>query len=343
MPREALPRLDTDPALRARLLPYCRLAPGEVWEDELHGHRVGVLDATDGAAVSRLTGGLRYELSIHDPPYNVRIGAGGAGSPGAAEPPGGAAAAPRSEAGAADPPPLGVRDPESYAAFSRAWIANAVAALADNAHFYLWTGADQRAGFHPLAELMLILREFEELTSRSMVTLRNQRGYGTSKNWMAVRQELLYYTRGNPDFAVQYTDIPRILRGYYKTVSGTRTENTARSRSPSIRPGNVWVDIQQVFYRREENVPGAYAQKPLDAVRRIIRSAPPAAGAPGGAPVLDLFAHSGTTLLAAELEGRVCHTADIDPVFAELTIRRLEHYRQFGRTGWQWRSPFPEL
>ena len=41
------------------------------------------------------------------------------------------------------------------------------------------------------------------------------------------------------------------------------TENIERGKSPNIRPGNVWVDIQQVFYRMEENVPGCYAQKPL--------------------------------------------------------------------------------
>ncbi len=310
MPREALPRLDTHPDLHAALLPYCRLGVGDIWEDEASGHRVGVIDAADTAAVQKLTRGHRYALSIHDPPYNVHI------------------------SGAATPA-LGARSVDAYLAFSRAWISNAVAALADHAHFYLWTGADQRAGFHPLPELMLLLREFEELDARSMITLRNQRGYGTRKNWMAVRQELLYYTRGTPAFEVQYTTIPRLLRGYYKTVGGERTENGARNRSPFIRPGNVWVDLQQVFYRLEENVPGAYAQKPLGAVRRIVRSAPTAS-------VLDLFAHSGTSLLAAELEGRRCDTADIDPVFAEITIRRLEHYRRTGRTGWQWHSPFPE-
>ena len=35
--------------------------------------------------------------------------------------------------------------------------------------------------------------------------------------------------------------------------------------------------------------------------------------------------------------------ADIDPVYAELTIRRLERLRKTGKAGWQWDSPFPEL
>ena len=59
--------------------------------------------------------------------------------------------------------------------------------------------------------------------------------------------------------------------------------------------------------------------------------------------VLDLFAHSGTTLLACERQNRRCFTADIDPLFCEITIRRLEHFRRTGRTGWQYDNAFPEL
>ena len=60
--------------------------------------------------------------------------------------------------------------------------------------------------------------------SRSFITMRNQRGYGTQKNWMSVRQELLYYTKGKLEFYInaEYTDIPKILKGYYKTVNGKK-------------------------------------------------------------------------------------------------------------------------
>jgi len=170
--------------------------------------------------------------------------------------------------------------------------------------------------------------------------MRNQRGYGTLKNWMAVRQELLYYTKGNAVFNVEaeYTDIPKILRGYYKKVNGTLTENLERSKSENIRAGNVWVDIQQVFYRMEEKVPGCYAQKPLKAIERIV-----SASSNAGDIAIDFFAHAGTTLIACEKLNRRCFTADINPIFAEITIRRLEHYRQTGQTGWQFKTPFPEV
>ncbi|MBI5726053.1 MAG: site-specific DNA-methyltransferase, partial [Planctomycetes bacterium] len=113
------------------------------------------------------------------------------------------------------------------------------------------------------------------------------------------------------------------------------TENMERSKSDCIRPGNVWVDIQQVFYRMEENVSGCYAQKPLKSIERIIR----ASSDPRGV-VVDFFSHSGTTLLSAEINRRRCIAMDIDPIFCEITIRRLEHFRNTGQTGWQNSHPF---
>ncbi|MCP4621987.1 MAG: site-specific DNA-methyltransferase, partial [bacterium] len=113
------------------------------------------------------------------------------------------------------------------------------------------------------------------------------------------------------------------------------TENLERSKSNNIRAGNVWVDIQQVFYRMEENVSGCYAQKPLKSAARIIK----ASSRPGDLAI-DFFSHSGATLMAAELNGRRCFTMDIDPLYCEISIRRLELWRQTGRLGWQNGHPF---
>ena len=206
--------------------------------------------------------------------------------------------------------------------------------MAINATLYVWMGADQKQHFQPLPQFMAMMAE-SDFESKSLITLRNQRGYGTQKNWMAVRQELLCYTRGKPAFNVQYTDIPKILRGYYKEVNGVVTENAERSRSDCIRPGNVWVDVQQVFYRMEENVNGCPAQKPLKATERIVL-----ASSNKGDTVADFFAHSGTTLLVCERLGRCCVTMDINPIFAEIAIRRLERYRDTGKSGWQMGHPF---
>lgn len=290
----------------------CRLKAGEVWTDPEGQHKVGVLDASDREAVKNFMAGERVQLAINDPPYNLAVGR-------------------------VNTPALAKRELGSYLEFSRMWIEGVVQAMDLDAHFYLWLGADYRDGFQPLPDVMIMLREITDLQPKNFITLRNQRGYGTQRNWMWVRQELLHYVKGSPEFSVVYTDIPKVLRGYYKKVDGKRTENLERSKSDTIRPGNVWIDVQQVFYRMEENVSGCYAQKPLKALERIIQTSSRENDA-----ILDCFAHSGTTLLAGERLGRRVLTFDVDPVYSEISIRRLEHYRRTGKTGWQWNNPFGE-
>jgi site-specific DNA-methyltransferase (adenine-specific) len=302
MKNNPLPRLDEDSDVRKALLQHCRLQNGEVWTDPKGRHKVACIDATDLAQVANLVGSCKAELAIQDPPYNLV---------------------------AFQEQPV-----SEYIQWCKRWVQTTIHSLTQNAAVYIWLGADQDNDYQPLPEFMLMMRE-TGLKSRSFITMRNQRGYGTQQNWMAVRQELLYYTQGKPKFTVQYTDIPKILRGYYKQVNGQMTENIERSKSENIRPGNVWVDVQQVFYRMEENVSGCYAQKPLKAIDRIVL----ASSSPGNT-VLDLFAHSGTTLLACERHGRRCLTADIDPIYCEIIIRRLERFRVTGKTGWQNNNPF---
>ncbi|MGA8811444.1 MAG: site-specific DNA-methyltransferase, partial [Candidatus Sulfotelmatobacter sp.] len=294
-----LPRLDEHPAVRELLLPHCRLGKGDIWIDPVSGHSVGCLDAGNAEDVAKVMGNSRSTLAIHDPPYNQVA--------------------------------FEERTGEEFIRWCRRWVLNTLHWMEPDASLYVWLGADQNDGFQPLPDFMLMMRSLP-VNTRSFITMRNQRGYGTQKNWMAVRQELLYYVRGDPVFNVEaeYTDIPKILRGYYKKVNGRLTENIERSNSENIRAGNVWVDIQQVFYRMEENVNGCYAQKPLKCIERIVR-----ASSNVGDLVLDFFAHSGTTLLACEILRRRCFTIDTDPVFCETTIRRLEHYRRTGRLGWQ--------
>ncbi|SRR6266403_2825682 len=304
MKNHPIPRLDQHAELRAGLLKYCRLAKGEVWSDPSGRHRVGCMDAAEHSHTASLMAGTQATLAVHDPPYNLVA--------------------------------FEARDVADYVKWCEMWIGNSYESLFPDASLYVWLGADQTDGFQPLPDFMVMMRK-TDFRPRSFITMRNQRGYGTSKNWMAVRQELLYYTKGNADFDVQaeYTDIPKILRGYYKDVGGKLTENMERSKSENIRAGNVWVDVQQVFYRMDENVNGCYAQKPLKSCERILN----ASSRPGDV-VIDWFSHSGATLIAAERLGRRCFAMDVDPVYSEISIRRLERYRSTGKLGWQNGNPF---
>jgi DNA modification methylase len=304
MQNHPLPRLDQTPELRTLLSRHCRLRPGDIWCDPEGRHTIGCIDAADGDDIRRFMDGRVAQLAVHDPPYNLVA--------------------------------FDRRNIGEFVEWCRTWVENTHAVLSKNSSLYVWMGADQTEGFQPLPDFMIMMRA-TGFRPRSFVTMRNQRGYGTQKNWMAVRQELLYYVKGEPGFNVEaeYTDIPKVLRGYYKDVNGKLTENMERSKSGTIRAGNVWIDVQQVFYRMEENVNGCYAQKPLKSCERII-----SASSNPGDLVIDFFAHSGATMISSEMLGRKCATIDNDPLYCEIAIRRLELLRQTGRTGWQNSNPF---
>lgn len=302
----SLPRLDSDPKLKELLLPYCRFKPGDIRSDDKGIHKIACIDSSSSEDVANFLGSEKASLAVHDPPYNFVA--------------------------------FQEWEVKEFTEWSKKWIANSERHMKKDSSLYIWLGADQNNNFQPLPDFINMMKN-SGFSSRSLITMRNQRGYGTQKNWMAVRQELLYYIKGTPIYNVdaEYTDIPKILRGYYKVVNGKETENAERSRSEFIRAGNVWVDVQQVFYRMEENVNGCYVQKPLKAIARIL-----SASSSEKDIVLDFFSHSGTTLLAAEMTGRKCRTSDIEPVFCEISLRRLERFRETGLTGWQNSNPFAE-
>lgn len=274
---------------------------GTIWEDPVSGHRVGCLDISKKEDVKKLMNDKKATLAIQDPPYNVDIN-----------------------------DEFGNLPLEEYIKWSEKWIDNTIDILDKNSSLYVWLGADIRNNLQPLPDFIIMMRH-KPLNVRNFITMRNQRGYGTQKNWMAVRQELLYYIKGEPIFNIEaeYTDIPKKTKGYYKQINGKLTENFERSKSPNIRAGNVWHDIQQVFYLMHENVEGCFAQKPLKSAERIIK----ASSNPDDI-VIDFFSHSGSTLLQCEINNRISYTMDINPLYCKITVARLLHYRRTGETGW---------
>ncbi len=297
--RSVLTQKDFLPLVKTRVLPNFEY--GMVWEDPISGHRVGCLDVSKQEDIEKLMKKEKAILALQDPPYNVDINDEFGNSP-----------------------------LNQYVYWSEKWIDNTLAILDENSSLYIWLGADIRNGLEPLPDFILMMRE-KPVKIRNFITMRNQRGYGTQKNWMAIRQELLYYIKGEPIFNVQaeYTNIPKKTKGYYKEVNGKLTENFERSKSSTIRAGNVWHDIQQVFYLMHENVEGCFAQKPLKSAKRIIE----ASSNPSDL-VVDFFSHSGSTLLQAELSKRKCYTMDINPDYCKITVARLLYYRRTGETGW---------
>ena len=154
MLKELLPRLDLDSSdIRTKLLPYCRLKPGEIWKDKENGHIVGCGDATDISFLQRIFGKKQASLAVFDPPYNLIM--------------------------------FEERSVTEFIDWCRLWIKNSWEFLDKDSSLYVWLGADQNDHYQPLPQFMTMMAK-TEFKSRSFITMRNQRGYGTQKNWMAV-------------------------------------------------------------------------------------------------------------------------------------------------------------
>lgn len=212
MHNNPLPRLDEYPEIRSQLLGLCRLKQGDIWVDPVFGHKVACMDASEAASITTLMGDDRAALAIHDPPYNLVA--------------------------------FETRSLDEYIAWSRRWVSATISATSPDSSLYIWLGADQRNHFQPLPDFMVMMREFP-VQARSLITVRNQRGYGTQKNWMAVRQELLYYVRGNPVFNVEaeYLTFPRRCAATTRmwAVNAPKTSSAAkRKRSAPATSGSIF-------------------------------------------------------------------------------------------------------
>ena len=60
-------------------------------------------------------------------------------------------------------------------------------------------------------------------------------------------------------------------------------------------------------------------QKPVELARRALVNS-----STEGEIVLDMFAGSGSTLMAAEQLGRVCYAIELDPLYADVIVRRWQ-------------------
>ena len=83
---------------------------------------------------------------------------------------------------------------------------------------------------------------------------------------------------------------------------------------------SVWEidNLNPMGGNRQEAKTGHSAQKPVECMAKPIRN--------HRGDVYDPFVGSGTTLIAAEQEGRTCYALDVDPRCVDMTITRWEAY-----------------
>lgn len=180
-------------------------------------------------------------------------------------------------------------------------------ALLPGGAFYVWGGVG-RVGFRPFFKYVTLVEQKSQFELSNLVTWSKRRAYGTKNNYLFTREELAFFVNGSAKrprvFNVPLLDKERGYAGYNKKYP---------AKSKYYRRTNVWTDVNEIF-RGKVHV----AQKP----RRVIEI-PIEVHTSCGEYVIDPFAGSGTTALAARALGRKFVVIDSDHSSYELICSQL--------------------
>jgi len=173
-----------------------------------------------------------------------------------------------------------------------------------------WFGGYGLPGYRVFYRWVL---DLEELTSWQMamhVTWSKRRAYGVQHNYLSTREEIAYCVLGNDIkkpfcFDPPYTDE---IRGY----EGYNPDYPAKSKYK--RRTAVWTDVTEIFRGKLSD-----AQKPVKLLKIPIE-----AHTMPGQTVLDLFACTGSTSVAARELGRRFIAIEDDENEYQIMIDRLK-------------------
>lgn len=244
---------------------------------QLGPHRLMCGNATSPEDVAKLMDGEKAQLLHTDPPYNVAYKY---------------TEGKYSHDGGLENDNL---DPESYRAFVKAYLQNAIDHTADNAVFYNWL-ADKYADMFKSAqeELGLTWRQ-------NVIWLKESPTFGLGRMYMRCFEMcMLTAKKGQPYF-----------NGYTADFRDVITRMSLKQ----------FVDQLDVWYAHRDNTTDYVhpTQKPVYLAQRAMQK-----NSQPGDIVLDLFGGSGSTLIAADYLGRNCYTMELDPFYAEVIKNRYE-------------------
>ena len=206
---------------------------------------------------------------------------------------------------------------EEYLAWCELWFAECNRVLKDTGTFYLWGGIGKHKE-HPLFGQIKILEKMGFLF-QDWITWKKQKGIGSKKGFMFIREELIYFTKTN-DFICNTPYLDEIAKNHGRLKKGK--ENYKRC-------GNVWNDINEVTVGNlihTERVKHP-TQKPLKACYRIIKTS-----SNEEQNVLIPFAGSGSECEACEVLGRNWTAFENDQFSIDIIHERFENLNAFEKS-----------
>jgi DNA modification methylase len=189
------------------------------------------------------------------------------------------------------------------------WTLECAKYLSKGASLYMWGGIGKphnRIFFDWLSKV----EEETPLALRNLITWKKRRAYGKKDDYLFTREECAWLVNGEKPrtFNIPLLDVERGYEGFNKDYP---------AKSKYLRRSNVWTDINELFVGKVH-----IAQKPERLAEIMIET-----HTKKGDTVMDPFAGSGSSGLAARRLGREFILIELDPTNFKLIVKRLNDKR----------------
>ena len=251
---------------------------------DLDGHRLICGDATDPEVIKKLIGDQIVSMLYSDPPYNIALDYNN-GIGGKGK-----------YGGKTDDK----KTQEEYKAFLKKTIENGLSVLLPDSHIFYWCDENY------VGLVQEIYRELGIVSRRVCLWIKNNQNTTPQIAFNKVYEPCVYGTRGNPYLSPSIKNLNEVLNKEVGT--GNRLTDDI------LDLFNIWL---------VKRLPGQEYEHPTQKPPTLHEKALRRCTKPGDI-VLDLFAGSGSTLIACEQLKRRAFLCEIEPVFCDLIIKRFE-------------------
>lgn len=183
---------------------------------------------------------------------------------------------------------------------------------------YVWCGIGEKS--------QSLIRWFPIFNSlwyfKDLITWKKLRGIGMRKGWLYTREELMWFVKDNKSFI---WNTENQYHSDIKRHTSLKAQNGGEYKSEYKRITNVWDDVSELsgeaFSFSNSHRCNHFTVKPITYIKRIIN-----AHTKPGDLVLDCFAGSGTTGIAASELDREFILIENDDFNFSVTENRLNEY-----------------
>lgn len=205
---------------------------------------------------------------------------------------------------------------EAYGKWLDSWLSLCVPLLKRTASIYIC--GDWRSG----SAIQRVGSKYFKLQNR--ITWEREKGRGAKRNWKNNAEDIWYFTVSDKfTFNLEAVKMRRnVLAPYkYSYSEDAKPKDWKAEKNGNFRdthPSNIWTDISVPFWSMPENTDHP-TQKPEKLLAKVILASTNASDL-----ILDPFAGSGTTAVAAKKLGRNFVTIESDEQYCLLALKRLE-------------------